>query len=277
MGIDFGKVERYVKDRGFGFVSRTFTLPPKEIFFHIGVINKKHPELAEALDNPSANNCIYFWYEFDLSRKGQEVVAILDLDIAKDKYSEQFATFVDIITKGWMDMEKRLSESFRKATLELLTRNEASQLAINRCLFEAEQKRHREEKRRAEAVKLQDITDQMAARKRPNNINPQPIPNQVRAQEKAEDKEFRLLVEEMIPLGFTHSREVSNYIVRHQLGRKYKTISGILQMNQNGDMWELKGGFPPKIYARLCDELGLDNQGSRATPGAFTPYKDIYD
>ncbi|MFN9866241.1 MAG: hypothetical protein ACK568_03935 [Pseudanabaena sp.] len=68
---------------------------------------------------------------------------------------------------------------------------------------------------------------------------------------------------------------MSAYIVRNRLGHKYKHISGILQMELGGEVWNFNGGFPPNIYARLCDALGLGNQGSRAVPLAFTPYKDI--
>jgi cold shock CspA family protein len=52
MTIDFGKVERYIDDRGFGFVSHTFeNSSPKEVFFHIKIVKRTHPELARALES----------------------------------------------------------------------------------------------------------------------------------------------------------------------------------------------------------------------------------
>ena len=93
--------------------------------------------------------------------------------------------------------------------------------------------------------------------------------------EEAEKAEFRLLVEEISALGFTESKHVSAYIVKHKLGSKYKNISGILQMELQENVWDFNGGFPPHIYARLCDALGLKNNTSQAVVKKFTPYNDI--
>lgn len=61
------------------------------------------------------------------------------------------------------------------------------------------------------------------------------------------EKEFNELVKELSELGFTHSSEVSEYIVKNNLGTKYKNISGILKMKKRGDEWLFDGGFPPDI------------------------------
>lgn len=90
-----------------------------------------------------------------------------------------------------------------------------------------------------------------------------------------EEQEFSQLIEEMRDLEFTCSSEVSAYIRKHRLGSKYKHISGRLVMEKDGESWEFDGGFPPHIYARLCEELNLANKSSRAQPIKFTPYKDI--
>ncbi|CAI0839033.1 Uncharacterised protein [Serratia proteamaculans] len=93
--------------------------------------------------------------------------------------------------------------------------------------------------------------------------------------ESVEEQEFNKLVAELSGLGFTHSSEVSEYIIKNNLGTKYKNISGILQMKKRGDKWSFGGGFPPYIYARLCQKLRLKNKGSQARPGEFTPYKNV--
>jgi hypothetical protein len=92
-----------------------------------------------------------------------------------------------------------------------------------------------------------------------------------------EEEEFRQLVAEMAPLRFTHSTQVSAYIVKHKLGQRYKHISGILQMELDGENFSFHGGFPPYIYARLCDALGLASKQSRARPQTFTPYADMVE
>ena len=94
-------------------------------------------------------------------------------------------------------------------------------------------------------------------------------------QKEIEKREFEQLVAEMLPLGFTHSHQVSRYILKNRLGYKYKNISGIVQMENDNSMWDFNGGFPPMIYARLCDELGLNNQGTRARAVGFKSFRDL--
>ncbi|MCX7205493.1 MAG: cold shock domain-containing protein [Proteobacteria bacterium] len=258
MKIDFGKVERYIEDRGFGFVSHTFVeSPSNEIFFHIKSVKRTHPELARALSTHKADEPIYFWYEFETTEKGQQVLLILDpKKISKDHMSNASA-FVEMIEKSWMNAVMPLPESIKKATFDLLPPNEVDQLAAKRKILEKEKNRKYEEIQKIEATRLQKIADQTAAQK------------------EVEEDEFRKLVADMSTLGFTRSKDLSAYIVRHKLGHKYPHISGILQMANGGDVWDFNGGFPSKIYARLCSELGLINQGSSARPLKFTAYKDI--
>lgn len=94
-------------------------------------------------------------------------------------------------------------------------------------------------------------------------------------QEQIEEQEFQQLVAEIANFGFTNSSQVSNYIVSNRLGYKYKNISGILQMELDGTTWNFKGGFPPKIYAKLCNELGLSNNGTKARAVAFESFGKI--
>lgn len=258
MKIDFGKIERYIEDRGFGFVSHTFVRSPSmEVFFHIKSVKRTCPDLAQVLNARNSNEPLYFWYEFGLSEKGQQVFAVLEPTKIRQSYSDDLSAFIDMINKNWMNVEMSLPESIRRATFDLLPPDEVRQLEAKREIFEEEKKRKREELQRIEAARLQEIADQKAA------------------QEKIEEEEFRQLVAEMSPLGFTYSAQVSAYIVRHKLGYKYPNISGILKMEIGGYMWNFNGGFPTEIYAQLCHELQLENQKSRARAIAFRSYKDI--
>jgi hypothetical protein len=90
-----------------------------------------------------------------------------------------------------------------------------------------------------------------------------------------EETEFRALVAQVKALGFTSSKQLSNYIMEYRLGSKYGHISGKLTMERNGDQWPFYGGIQPRIYARLCEELGLENQGTEARPGEFVPFRDL--
>lgn len=276
MTIDFGKVERYIGDRGFGFVSHTFAkIAHKEVFFHIKVVKQTYPEMAQVLDRTTTIEKVYFWYEYRTSPKGQEVLAILDLKQIRQKYPKYVADFTETIKTNWMNVGKPLSELLIKATSDLLIPDEINQLTTNRGMLELAQRIHQEELQRDEAARLQAIAEQKASQKRDEAARNQAIAEQREIQEGAEEEEFRQLVAEMSALRFTQSKQVSAYIVRNRLGHKYKHISGILQMELDGEVWNFNGGFPPIIYARLCDALGLGNQGSRAVPLTFTPYKDI--
>lgn len=103
---------------------------------------------------------------------------------------------------------------------------------------------------------------------------PQTI-HSVKNTESLDVQEFNELITELSKLGFTHSSEVYEYIVKNNLRNKYKNISGIIQMTKHSDKWLFDGGFPPDVYGRLCRKVKLNNNGSQSRPGKFTPYKSI--
>jgi len=102
-------------------------------------------------------------------------------------------------------------------------------------------------------------------------------------EERLKTEEFQALVDEMRPLGFTESSQLSNYIVRNGLGRKYPNISGVVKMVMDEDCeygmrrheWNFKGGFPPDIYKELCEALGLSSKKTRARAVGFASYKEL--
>ncbi|MBM7070672.1 hypothetical protein JQC92_01265 [Shewanella sp. 202IG2-18] len=89
------------------------------------------------------------------------------------------------------------------------------------------------------------------------------------------DKEFKQLVNDLSPLKFRTSKELSAYIVQNNLGHHYPNISGVLDMSNGEDSWKYEGGFPPDIYRRLCIELKLESQHSLARPGSFKSYNQL--
>jgi len=70
MEIEFGHVQKYNIERGFGFVSRTFwrtnKLDGKDVWFHITKIKRYYPDVAKELD-VGLSTKISFWYEIDNS------------------------------------------------------------------------------------------------------------------------------------------------------------------------------------------------------------------
>ena len=90
-----------------------------------------------------------------------------------------------------------------------------------------------------------------------------------------EEAEFMALVEEVSAKGFTESRQVSSYIMTNRLGMKYRHISGVLELERGDEAWTYYGGFPPHIYARLCDALGLGQKPSDARVAGFKSFSDL--
>lgn len=74
------------------------------------------------------------------------------------------------------------------------------------------------------------------------------------------------------PLKFTSSKQISQYIMKHKLGRKYPNISGIVEMENQGNRWDFNGGLSPRIYGVVCRELGLRNQESDARVIKYTSF-----
>ena len=251
--LDFGVVNTFT-DRGFGFISHTFCKhSSKNVFFHINTIKKVSPKLADNLKNTNSIKSIFFWYEFEETEKGEQVVNLLESPNILDKYKDDLPIFIQKIKEIWKDMNFPLPIWIHDMTSILLENKQVIELHLERDKLEKEQ----EAQEKAEALAWQKLIDEE------------------RIQEEIEKKEFEQLVSEMKSLGITKSKEVSRYIINNKLGHKYKNISGIIKMEQDGNLWNFKGGFPPNIYAKLCKELGLTNQGTLARAVDFIPFKDL--
>ena len=79
----------------------------------------------------------------------------------------------------------------------------------------------------------------------------------------------------MEPMGFRKSHQVSDYIIKNKLGDKYQNISGVLEMENSTSSWKFNGGFPPRIYAKLCERLNLGNKETDSRVTGFTSFKDL--
>jgi hypothetical protein len=206
------------------------------------------------LDCEDQDGAVYFWYRFGKAVKGEQVVEALD---ASDIIEHDKLSITNQIGSKFNDISVALSDGIEAAAEDLLSEKDLSALVKARSKLEAEQKELKEQRRRESEAKYNELIEKQAAHR------------------KVEEDEFRGLVAEISSYGFTQSKQVSEYIVSHQLGYKYPNISGILEMELDGRTWGFNGGFPPKIYARLCEEIGLSNQGTHARPGKFIPYKII--
>lgn len=264
MSIDFGVVSNYISERGFGFVRGLLLGSSTEIFFHIKTIKKADPQLATMLASDSSNDNFHFWLETEITTKGTQVRTVLSRDQIRHGAITESARIIERVESYWRNIASQEPLWLEEVTIDLLGRDRADELSLERSHLEAEQKKKRELERKEYEAKAA-IEQEKRQRQREAE----------EAQEKLEEDEFKSLVAEMTKFGFTHSSQVSNYIVSNRLGYKYKNISGVLQMELDGTTWNFKGGFPPKIYAKLCDELGLSNNGTRARAVSFESFGNI--
>lgn len=267
MSADFGIVKRYFTDRGFGFVTHTFLSgQQEEVFFHIKKIKRVYPELAERLDSDELSETVHFWYETEVTNKGEQVRAIIKPESIHDRIVDSLPDFVGKVVNMWMNLGAAVSSWLYDVTVHLVGIDQASELRSKRATLEEERRKDDEKER-----KEQDVARKI------DEANRQRLIHEKNLQEEIEEKEFEQLVSEMATLGFTKSAQVSEYIIKNKLCCKYMNISGNLEMELNGNTWIFKGGFPPKIYAKLCQRLGLGNRETQAKPGKFESFKELSD
>ncbi|WP_066425082.1 cold shock domain-containing protein [Anabaena sp. 4-3] len=263
MMIDFGSIKTYNNDRGFGFVGCTFSSPSGNVFFHIKKIKKKYPELADKLDNRETDvETVNFWYRIEINEKGQQVSELwLGTQEIRQIYADELHGLIQKVESIWKNVESPKPSWLDLVTIELVGVERKHELSGERDNLETQLREAEEEQgRQAEALRQNEI-------RRIANVHN-------RTKEEAE--ELEQLLAEMRPLNFKRSKDLSAYIVRHQLGYRYPNISGIVRMEDEGREWDFHGGFPTDIYSIICDELDLDNQGTTARAIKFTSFKSLY-
>lgn len=265
MKVNFGIVKRYVSDRGFGFIAPTFAkAQSKDIFFHIKVVKKGNMALANDLAEDERKEPVSFWYQVEETPKGQQVNSLLNPEIIKDKFEHEFSVISSELEAIWRNINNPMPSWVNQISIDVLGDDRTQKLILLReDLEQAERERKQKLKEQEEALrKIREAEDKKKL-------------EALKRQQEIENNEFNELVAEMSSLGFTHSKQVSSYIARKKLGNKYKNISGIVRMEQDGNEWDFKGGFPREIYRKLCEELGLENQQSGARAIDFKSYNEI--
>ena len=263
MTIDFGSIKSYNADRGFGFVGCTFSNPNEKVFFHIKKIKKKYSELAQKLDNREADfETINFWYKIETNEKGQQVSEFwTGTEDIPQNYTHELYGLIQKVENIWKNVSSLKPSWLDLVTTKLVGVDRKHELSVERDNLESQLREAEEERRRnAKAIRQDEI-------RRIANVH---------NKTKEEAEELGRLLSEMRPLNFTRSKQLSEYIVKHQLGYRYPNISGIVRMEGEGKEWNFSGGFPPDIYRIICEELDLGNQGTRARAIGFTSFNNFY-
>jgi cold shock CspA family protein len=270
MNLAFGVVEKFISDRGFGFVTNELPGGKREsYFFHIKSVKKARPELIAGLES---GNGTWFWYSLEESPKGKQAVP---LDQHQWNVRKQEAEcMVEQIEQIWVQAGA-LPPWLEQVTSELLGTDRTMHATQERALREAARKRIADEQRQLQEAEILARKVKLEAERARQLAEEDAERAQKAAKEAEEEAEFTALVAETAALGFTQSSQLSTYIRKKQLGYKYKTISGFLTMESDGQQWKFEGGFPPKIYARLCGELGFEkNPDRKSRPVAFVSFED---
>ncbi len=147
MTIDFGSVQKYNAERGFGFVKRTLHSKEstQEIFFHIKTIKRKYYELAQKLDNGSYDS-VSFWYEVEKTDKGEQV-SKLWLS-AEDIPSKELDSLTAKIQGLWHDIDAPTPHWLNQITLLLVGQICTDDLIHERERLQRQRKEAEEEERK---------------------------------------------------------------------------------------------------------------------------------
>lgn len=288
--VYLGVVNKYFPQKGFGFVTHPLDSKiQREVFFHISIVKKFSNEMANKLSSYIPGDNIYFYYEAEKTPKGEQVKSILPTYGIHESLKSNLYNLVQKLEHMWQDFEISQPVWLSDVTQDLIGPDGLNKLKHERdSLKEKKEKAdeiRRQERERVEAerqkqfeLRQKGIEKIEVERKEQRELQEQQRKNreeEQKRQRKIEDKEFELLVAEIEPKSFTMSAQVSDYIVKNRLGDKYKNISGILEMENNGSSWKFNGGFPPRIYAELCRRIGLGNKGTNSRVVGFIPFKDM--
>lgn len=162
--LDFGQIQDYDCERGFGLVSRTVSGRPGErIFFHITKIKYKYRDLARRLDNGYFSD-IGFWYNIEVNTpKCRKEVSELWLT-AQEIPSEQRSKLISYIESLWRNIQTNIPPWLDSLTVKLVDQTHRDQLHQERADRIRQQREAEIEKARLEAEKRQQEETERARR-----------------------------------------------------------------------------------------------------------------
>lgn len=133
MAIYFGKVNKYLTDRGFGFVKDVFNNSHSaDLFFHIRSIKKSDFEFAKKIEAEDISPPVYFWYVTEISEKGEQVSAVLSPNEIHQDYANSLPGFTEKIVCLWKNLGLNFPEWLVQITTDLMGAERVKQLRDER-------------------------------------------------------------------------------------------------------------------------------------------------
>lgn len=162
MSLDFGEIQDYDCERGFGFVNRTVSGRPDErIFFHIKKVRYRYLDLSRRLDNGNFSD-IGFWYNIESTDKGKQVNELWLT--AKEIPSSQRNELISYIESLWRNTQTNVPPRLDSLTLKLVDQAHRDHLYQERADRIRQQREAEVEKARLEAEKQQREETERARR-----------------------------------------------------------------------------------------------------------------
>jgi hypothetical protein len=168
--LDFGYIEEYNSQRGFGFVGSTFQnkeLFQKGTFFHITKIKRKYPDLAQKLDN---NICekICFWYDIhDINNKEQVCNIWLNINDIPIKYLENLSNEFEEL---WLKISKDTPHWLEQITIDLLGLDRTEELKQTRADIKLKKEKSEQQKSNLSPRELREEFIRKINQKRLKNV-----------------------------------------------------------------------------------------------------------
>jgi cold shock CspA family protein len=293
MSLALGKVDKYLSDKGFGFVKPVFMNNESvdSIFFHISAIKNK--SFANKLKSDTLDDSYYFWFDFRRGPKGFEVTnTIRESDVADEasdpeKLTSKLELYWFDITNSMPDWVELASTSLGLDVEYLNLQRNIKKEEIKKFKIIEEQNKLQEQSTvpKDEYERVKAVCCELRGELR---VIKNKLAEVTYEYKEAKDKwecalddpsifEFELLVKELenLDIKVSKSHEVSRYIVDNRLGDKYQSLAGELEMENDSRQWKFDGGIDPKYYKKLCQRLGLTNKNTFSRVRKFVAYKDI--
>ncbi|WP_139252133.1 hypothetical protein [Hymenobacter psychrotolerans] len=238
-------------------------------------IDKSNKEVYDKLLNYDKNRSICFWCELEMTAKGMQLKQVIKPEDAFKLEKDNIIKYINSIYLMYLDIDALISFWLGEFAVGLVGTKGKAELEQERK-FLIQNRNDEIELLWLESQMLKKVEEEELEKERAKNEEER-LRNKVSEEQRSivEEEEFEQLVAEMNVMGFTMSHQVSSYIVNNRLGDKYKHISGVLEMENQGVLWKFNGGFPPKIYAKLCERLQLVNKKTASRVIGFTSFNDL--
>ena len=289
--IDFGMCKKGLFYRkSYTFVEKhiheSIDNPGKDIFFHISKLDE-----FKKTHGPSWQSCVagvidenanygYFWYEFSKNEKGifvNKILTLSELNNLKYELKKFYLNqILKTVKKDYFMRPKSVINGNQPAASgpEIFCAFLLTEQEINLIKNKFQEKKTEN----IAAVKSSSFINFKALFEKKTNFGNKVNLKLSENKSTEIENEYLALVEEIRSLEFTHSYQVSEYIESHNLGSKYRLLSGDLDMKTvDGRPFVYKNGINPLYYGRLCSELGLIDKRSGAKVTGFRSFDELHD